>query len=87
MSTVEQIRVWFEEGVKEGANHMIVVCDTFSFDCHPVFVKPEDDFWKVHDSNDGPNMQQVMEVYDLKQPREEQLSERRCLRSPPRANV
>lgn len=31
-TTQQEISEWFDRGVKEGATHMIVVCDTFDYE-------------------------------------------------------
>ena len=76
---------WFQEGVKEGASHMIVVCDTFEYEDYPVYIKPEEDFWKAYESYDEVNMQHIMEVYDLAKEFEEQFDGAlRAKNTPPR---
>jgi|ERR1039458_6306432 hypothetical protein len=39
MTTKEDLRRWFNEGVELKATHMIVVCDTFDHEDYPVYVK------------------------------------------------
>jgi hypothetical protein len=73
----DEIRAWFEEGVKQGATHMIVVCDTFDHDDYPVFVAEGEDVRKMAASYDGKEMQRVMEVYKLSADMSEQLSQHR----------
>lgn len=77
MTTKEDIRGWFERGVEEGATHMIVVCDTFDHEDYPVYVRPDQISQVVYEEYEGKNMQRVMEVYDLSDDMESQLSERR----------
>ena len=77
-ATREDIERWFSEGVKQGATHMIVVCDTFDYEDYPVYVYPEDSVREVYDGLDGKNMQQVMEVYSLKKDKNSQLNEHRA---------
>ena len=58
------IQEWFDNAPK-GATHMIVVCDTFSYEDYPSYVKKGED---VHDKvkyYSNSNMQTVMEVYNL----------------------
>lgn len=75
---------WFDDGVVEGRTHMIVVCDTFDHEDYPVYVGKNDDFWSVYGRyKDGQNMQRVMEVYDLKADKADQLDEQRAFRVPP----
>ena len=45
--------------------HLVVVCDTFDHEDYPVYVKLGQDVRKVVAEYNGPNMQKVMEVYDL----------------------
>ncbi len=33
------IKRWFRNGKKNGATHMIVVCDTFDYEDYPVYVE------------------------------------------------
>jgi hypothetical protein len=75
---MSDIKRWFEEGVSEGATHMIVVCDTFDHEDYPVFVKPGEDVREKEKSYKGREMQRVMEVYNLGMEMSEQLSQRRA---------
>lgn len=77
-TTREEIREWFEQGVKQGATHMIVACDTFDYEDYPVYVTPGQDPRAVADGYSGKNMQSVMEVYALHLDMETQLAERRA---------
>lgn len=72
------IKTWFEDGVKNKATHMIVVCDTFDHDDYPVYVSPDKNVREVFKEYDGKNMQRVMEVYDLQSPMEPQLDQVRA---------
>jgi hypothetical protein len=74
----DDIRRWFDEGVKEGATHMIVICDTYDWEDYPKFVKPGENAREVARANNGTNMQKVMEVYDLSMDKEKQLGEHRA---------
>ena len=71
-TTVEDLSVWFDEGVKLGATRMIVVCDTFDWSDYPVYTR-EENFWEEYASHDNKNMQKIMEVYDLRASKLEQL--------------
>jgi hypothetical protein len=73
-----ELREWFNEGVKMGATHMIVVCDTFDYEDYPVFVPPDLSVRDEVNNSDGNNMQRVMEVYDLSMDREAQIAEVRA---------
>jgi hypothetical protein len=81
----EQISGWFDRGVKEGATHLIIVCDTFEHEDYPCWVHPGQDFWAKYEEFNGQNMQRIMEVYDLSAAKEAQMNERRALRVPPRS--
>ena len=78
-TTREEISEWFDEGVRQGATHMVVVCDTFAYEDYPVYVKPTENVYDVYDKNGGDkgendNMQRVMEVYDLRADKAEQVN-------------
>jgi len=72
-----EIREWFERGVSNGATHMIIVCDSFSYEDYPVYVKPGEDVHTKSSEYSGKNMQRVMEVYALHLDMEGQLAEHR----------
>jgi hypothetical protein len=71
------ILCWFDEGVRKGATHMIVVCDTWDYEDYAVYVMPGEDTRKKVSEFSGPNMQRVMEVYDLSMDKTQQLDQRR----------
>jgi hypothetical protein len=77
-TTKQEIAGWFDRGVAAGNTHVVVVCDTFSHEDYPVFVKKEEDVREVYDKYNGKNMQRVMEVYCLSMPKEAQLAEHRA---------
>jgi len=77
-ATRQEIKEWFEQGVNQGASHMIVMCDTFDWDDYPVYVAPPVDARKTVEVKGEHNMQRVMEVYNLALPMEAQLNERRA---------
>jgi hypothetical protein len=72
-TTIKDIKEWLDRAPKN-ATHMMVVCDTFSYEDYPVFVskteKVKEEYAKYH----GPNMQKVMEVYNLKKSLKNQLN-------------
>lgn len=74
----EEISKWFDEGVKKAATHMIIACDTFDYDDYPVFVHSKQSVEKEVKRLDGVNMQRVMEVYKLSDPKGKQLNEYRA---------
>lgn len=77
-TTKEDIRGWLKYGQEQGATHMIVVCDTFDWEDYPVYVMPTDDVHQKFASYNGPNMQKVMEVYNLSKDIEMQLGKTRA---------
>jgi phosphopantetheine adenylyltransferase len=79
-TTKEDLGRWFDVGVQEGATHMIVVCDSFSYDDYPVYVKPSENVRaKYQEYLDGKHsMQRVMEIYSLKKPKGPQFEQRRA---------
>lgn len=64
---------WFQEGVRQGATHMIVACDTFDYEDFPVYVMAGEDARARAAAIAGGPMSKVMEVYDLRQPAGPQL--------------
>ena len=76
----QDIRRWLGEAQsKEGCTHLIVVCDTFSFDDYPVYVSGNEDVCEIHAKFDGKDMQKVIEVYNLSFDIEKQLGEHRAI--------
>lgn len=77
-TTIPMLVQWFNDGVDLGATHMIVVCDTFDWEDFPVYVMPVEDalekFQELHEHN----MQKVMEVYNLRLDRDDQMAEWRA---------
>lgn len=74
MTTRQDLEIWLDRAREQDATHMIVVCDTFSCEDYPVFVKKGEDAREKAGKFDGPNMQKVMEVYDLSKDLCEQLA-------------
>jgi hypothetical protein len=58
------IKGCFDRGVKMGATHVIIVCDTYDWEDYPVFVMPGEDAIERFKDFQG-NMQKVMEVYKV----------------------
>lgn len=73
-----EIAEWIKEGKEQGATHMIVVCDTYDWEDYPVFVMQAEDVRKKYADYNGPNMQKVMEVYNLQKDTEAQLEKHRA---------
>jgi hypothetical protein len=89
MTSKEEIRDWFQSGVRQGATHMIVACDTFKYEDFPVYVHPgENPKTRSEEYNNPPNMLKLMEVYALHLDMEEQLAEFRAMHfDPPPSSV
>jgi len=72
----DTIARWFDEGVKQGATHMIVRMDWFDGQCYPIFVTSGDDPHEVASEN---TQDRLMEVYFLEpQLKEQQMRETRA---------
>jgi len=84
-ATRQDIEGWFDRGVAQRARHMLVVCDSFDYDDYPVFTTTDADCLFRY-KNPG-EMQRVMEVYDLRADKAEQMNERRTMRLHEAANV
>ena len=64
-STTEQdIRDWIDEAKPEHT-HLIIVCDSFSYEDYPVYVSKGQSVSEVRAKYSGRNMQRVMEVIEL----------------------
>lgn len=74
----EDIRNWIKSGQEQGATHVMVVCDTFDWEDYPIYVMPTDDVQKKFADYNGPNMQRVMEVYNLSKDIDKQVSQHRA---------
>jgi hypothetical protein len=79
-ATREEISKWFDRGLESNHIYMLVVCDTFDWDDYPVFTNSDEEC--ISKYNRPGDMQKVMEVYDLRQDKQEQMNERRCFRLP-----
>jgi hypothetical protein len=77
-TTRDDIRGWLERAKKEGATHMLIICDTYDWEDYPVNVPPHKKVADVYKQYNGLNMQKVMEVYALHLDIEAQLKERRA---------
>ena len=77
-TTKEDISVWFDEARREGATHLLVVCDDFDYEDYPKSVMPGEDVQAVLKSyKDGTHsMQRVVEVYSMRKNKAEQLAEK-----------
>lgn len=64
----EELGYWFDRGVEQKATHMIVVCDSFSWEDYPVYIKENENVQNTARFYDS--VGQVMEVYALHLPKE-----------------
>lgn len=79
-ATASDIRGWLEEAQAEGATHLLIVCDDFSYEDYPVQVMPHEDVHEREAHYRESSMQRVMEVYSLtgKYTIDEQMNELRA---------
>jgi hypothetical protein len=75
----EDIKEWIKRGQEKKATHLIVVCDTFDWEDYPVYVMAGEDAKAKYNHYHGPNMQKVMEVYNLQKDIDKQLDQYRTL--------
>ena len=78
MTTREEIGEWFDRGVAKGATHMVVACDTFDHEDYPDYVSPGSDVEAAIARIRAQPMTRIMEVYNLKMSKDEQLKAGRC---------
>lgn len=65
-ATREDVDRWIETGKKDGATHIVSVCDTFDYDDYPVYVKPgQDPFTVAAKYQNHSKMSKVNEIIDL----------------------
>lgn len=81
-ATREDISEWFDRALNNKDAFMIVVCDSYDYGDYPVFVDKEENFEAKYREMQNAAMQQIMEVYDISKPKEEQLSLTRCWNFP-----
>lgn len=77
MTSKQDIKEWLEEGIKQKATHMLVVCDTYDYEDYPVYVKSSEQITEVMKRFTSENMQRIMEVYNLSLNLEQQLNTKR----------
>ncbi len=73
-TTSDEIRSWFDCGVKHGHAYMVVWCDTFEWSDYPAYHDTEEAAQRDVNTN-GQNMKRLMEVYDLRKPRDAQIGD------------
>lgn len=64
-TTREEREQWITEGIEAGATHVVVFCDTFSYEDYPVLVMPGQDVRAVEREHLQTPMTRTMEVIDL----------------------
>lgn len=80
-TTQSVIGQWFDEGKKNGAEFMIVVCDTYDYGEYPVYAK-RGNFQGVYDGEKNAKMTKIMEVYNLNMDKQAQMLQHRCFNYP-----
>lgn len=74
----DDIERWLGNAKRRGATHLIVACDTFSYDHYPVLVMPGEDVLKKEAETLKGGMTTVEEIYNLSMDIQAQLGQRRC---------
>jgi hypothetical protein len=64
MTTQKDIDGWVKEA-GNNTSHVLIVCDTFSHEDYPVYVKKTENLEEVKSRYNGANMQRIMEVIEL----------------------
>lgn len=77
----DDIKGWFDRGIAQNKDFMIIVCDTFNYEDYPVYCSFTA-FNAQYNAHSGKNMQRIMEVYDLSMDRDKQLAENRAFNKP-----
>jgi hypothetical protein len=76
MTTKDEISAWFDRGVAQGKSYMLVICDTFDHSDYPSYFDTEDHARRT--ANSPGEMQRLMEAYDLKADKAEQIARQRA---------
>jgi hypothetical protein len=79
ITTKDDLSRWFDEGLAQGATHLIVVCNTFSDEDYALYVEACEDVHIVVNAHDGVNWQEVIEVFNLSVDKNTQLAQERAL--------
>lgn len=75
-ATVHTISTWFDYGVADKAQYMIVWCDDFDYSDYPAYYPDEQSAQTA--LNHPSSTQRAMECYDLRTDKQEQLNLRRA---------
>ncbi len=63
-ASMQNIKSWFDEALKNKCTHLIIVTDTYDYSNHPVYVNEVEDVRKIADQiTNERNMEKVEEVY------------------------
>lgn len=81
-TTRSDIEGWFDNGVADKQQFMIIVCDTFDWEDYPIFCDDAKELAEQYASHNGVNMQTIMEVYDLTKDKVTQMKQNRCFSYP-----
>jgi hypothetical protein len=77
-ATRQDIEDWWDEGFRNGATHLIVVCDTYDYDDYPIWVLLDEDVGEIVNRVRSRPLARIMEVYSYALDREYQLNEHRA---------
>ena len=72
MTTKQTISKWFDDGVADRQMFMFVMCDTYDWEDYPRYARTVEDARMVYIQYPS-DMQKIMEVYDLRKDKQEQL--------------
>ena len=76
-TTMKDIEGWLERGKEVEATHMLVICDSFSYEDYPVYVTADQDVHKIIEEKcKSDNMQRLMECYSYAHDLEKKLKTR-----------
>jgi len=68
------ISEWFDRGIDNRFQYMIVACDTFDYEDYPCYCANMDALKQKLSDLVSAGMQRVMEIYDLRLPKQSQLT-------------
>lgn len=82
-ATKQDIISWFETGVENKEDHMIVLCDQIDWYDFPIYTKGLEKFKEVYDKYSPKHSAiKIIEVYDLNMSMDEQMEEVRAFHYP-----
>jgi hypothetical protein len=79
-ATRNDIEGWFDKGVSQGYDYMLVMCDSYDCENYPQYCQQSQLHELYHQYPS--NMQYVEELYDLHMDKESQIKQRRCFSFP-----